>query len=199
MVMVDELMTFSCRIRPMLGGGGRRRKCGSARWWLPTSVGQAIRLVVARVVPSVTHGAALEVMKRGALLLPHSSADAQARAALCVSVQTWCGWPYILAARTRQALRSTLRHATVPNDPALAGRPAGYTLESPNTMLRQTKDLQNLAIVGSDSATERTIGDVEDLYFDDEAWAIRYLVVDAGSWLSRRKVLISPIAAGKPD
>ena len=54
-------------------------------------------------------------------------------------------------------------------------------------MLRQTKDLQNLAIVGSDSATERTIGDVEDLYFDDEAWAIRYLVVDAGSWLSRRK------------
>lgn len=33
----------------------------------------------------------------------------------------------------------------------------------------------------------------------DEAWAIRYLVVATGSWLSSRKVLISPIAAGKPD
>jgi len=62
-------------------------------------------------------------------------------------------------------------------------------------MLHQTKDLQDLAIVATDGA----IGDVEDFYFDDEAWAIRYLVVEAGSWLSSRKVLISPIAAGKPD
>lgn len=62
-------------------------------------------------------------------------------------------------------------------------------------MLRQIKDLQDLAIV----VTDGTIGDVKDLYFDDKDWAIRYLVVDAGSWLSSRKVLISPISAGKPD
>lgn len=62
-------------------------------------------------------------------------------------------------------------------------------------MLRQIKDLQNLAIVATDGA----IGDVKDIYFDDEAWAIRYLVVDVGSWLSSREVLISPIAVGKPD
>jgi len=62
-------------------------------------------------------------------------------------------------------------------------------------MLHQTKDLLDLTIVATDGA----IGDVADLYFDDEAWAIRYLVVDAGSWLSSRKVLISPISAGKPD
>lgn len=62
-------------------------------------------------------------------------------------------------------------------------------------MIRQSKDLQDLAIVAIDGA----IGDVKDFYFDDEAWAIRYLVVDAGSWLSSRKVLISPIAAGQPD
>lgn len=62
-------------------------------------------------------------------------------------------------------------------------------------MLRQTKDLLDLAI----GATDGAIGDVKDLYFDDEAWAIRYLVVDTGSWLFSRKVLISPIAAGKPD
>ncbi len=62
-------------------------------------------------------------------------------------------------------------------------------------MLRHTNDLQDLAI----GATDGTIGDVKDLYFDDERWAIRYLVVDAGSWLSSRMVLISPMAAGKPD
>ncbi len=61
-------------------------------------------------------------------------------------------------------------------------------------MLRHTKDLQNLSI----NATDGAIGDVNDLYFDDEVWAVRYVVVDAGSWLSSRKVLISPISAGKP-
>jgi len=62
-------------------------------------------------------------------------------------------------------------------------------------MLRQSKDLLDFAIAATDGA----IGDVKDLYFDDEAWAIRYLVVDTGSWLSSRKVLISPIAVGEPD
>ncbi len=62
-------------------------------------------------------------------------------------------------------------------------------------MLHQSKDLLNLSLVASDDA----IGDVKDLYFDDQAWAVRYLVVDVGSWLSSRKVLVSPIAAGKPD
>ncbi len=62
-------------------------------------------------------------------------------------------------------------------------------------MLRQTKDLQELAI----EATDGPVGDVTDLYFDDKSWAIRYLVVETGSWFSSRKVLISPISAGKPD
>ncbi len=66
-------------------------------------------------------------------------------------------------------------------------------------MLRQTNDLQDLAIVATDSAIDSEIGDVKDLYFDDETWTIRYLVVDTGTWLSSRRVLISPMAAGKPD
>ncbi len=66
-------------------------------------------------------------------------------------------------------------------------------------MLHHIKDLHDLAIGASDGANDSAIGDVKDLYFDDEAWAIRYLVVETGSWLSSRKVLISPIAAGKPD
>jgi hypothetical protein len=40
---------------------------------------------------------------------------------------------------------------------------------------------------------------VKDLYFDDHAWTVRYLVVDTGTWLPKRKVLISPESAGEPD
>ena len=49
------------------------------------------------------------------------------------------------------------------------------------------------------SATDGQIGHVEDFYFDDDAWVVRYLVVDAGSWLSSRKVLISPISVQRPN
>ncbi len=59
-------------------------------------------------------------------------------------------------------------------------------------MLRSMNDLEDYAI----RATDGTIGHVKDCYFDDRAWVIRYLVVDTGSWLSSRKVLISPISIG---
>jgi len=48
-------------------------------------------------------------------------------------------------------------------------------------------------------ATDGVIGKVQDFYFDDEAWVIRYLVVETDAWLSNRKVLISPFAIGQPD
>ena len=48
-------------------------------------------------------------------------------------------------------------------------------------------------------ATDGEIGKVEEFYFDDKNWAIRYLVVKTGSWLFGRSVLISPIALQKPD
>ena len=48
-------------------------------------------------------------------------------------------------------------------------------------------------------ATDEDLGKVEGFYFDDEIWAIRYMVVETGNWLSGRKVLISPVAFGKPE
>jgi len=62
-------------------------------------------------------------------------------------------------------------------------------------MLRSVKDLEDYAI----RATDGAIGHVKDFYFDDKGWVIRYLVVDTGTWLSSRKVLISPIAIGHPN
>ena len=62
-------------------------------------------------------------------------------------------------------------------------------------MLRSIKDLEHYTL----SATDGDIGHVKDFYFDDDAWVVRYLVVDTGSWLSGRQVLISPISIGEPN
>jgi len=40
------------------------------------------------------------------------------------------------------------------------------------------------------------IGKVKEFYFDDQHWAIRYLVAETGDWLLGRQVLISPYALG---
>lgn len=57
-------------------------------------------------------------------------------------------------------------------------------------MLLSTNDLLGLSI----HATDGDLGQAEDFYFDDQDWAIRYVVADVGSWLERHNVLISPSA-----
>src|SRR4029077_8428130 len=49
------------------------------------------------------------------------------------------------------------------------------------------------------STSEGDIGHIKDFYFDDQKWAVRYVVVDTGSWLSARSVLISPRFSGDPN
>lgn len=60
-------------------------------------------------------------------------------------------------------------------------------------MLRTSSGLRNFSL----SAIDGEIGSVEDFYFDDQAWGIRYLEVDTGKWLPGRKVLISPFSIAK--
>jgi hypothetical protein len=43
-------------------------------------------------------------------------------------------------------------------------------------------------------ARDGDIGKVDDFYFDDQRWTVRYLLVETGGWLSGKRVLISPIA-----
>jgi len=48
-------------------------------------------------------------------------------------------------------------------------------------------------------ALDGEAGTIEDLYFEDLTWIIRYLIVRTGKWLSGRKVLLSPrCLANKP-
>ena len=60
-------------------------------------------------------------------------------------------------------------------------------------MLYSAKKLKSFSL----GATDGDIGSVEEIYFDDDAWTIRYFVVDTGKWLSGRKVLVSPYSLEK--
>jgi hypothetical protein len=57
-------------------------------------------------------------------------------------------------------------------------------------MLINTTDLKGYSI----HARDGELGKVEEVYFDDESWAVRYLVVETGGWLGGRSVLISPFS-----
>ncbi len=57
-------------------------------------------------------------------------------------------------------------------------------------MLSTIKDLKGYTLESLDGE----IGKVKEFYFDDHYWTIRYLVADTGSWLSGKKVLLSPYA-----
>ncbi len=48
-------------------------------------------------------------------------------------------------------------------------------------------------------AEDGEFGKVEDILIDDQTWEMRYLVVDTGSWLSGRSVLVSSTAVRRPD
>ena len=57
-------------------------------------------------------------------------------------------------------------------------------------MLTNAKHLKGFVI----RATDGELGVVDELYFDDDSWTIRYFIVGTGGWLGGRPVLISPIS-----
>jgi hypothetical protein len=56
-------------------------------------------------------------------------------------------------------------------------------------MLRNARQLENFVV----QATDGELGTVDQLYFEDDTWAIRYLTLAIG-FLGERQVLISPIS-----
>lgn len=49
-------------------------------------------------------------------------------------------------------------------------------------------------------ARDGWVGKIQDFYFDDEFWVLRYLVVETSAWLlQRRSVLISPSVFSRQD
>jgi len=62
-------------------------------------------------------------------------------------------------------------------------------------MMRSFHTLMGCTLAASDGE----IGKVREMYFDDEHWTVRYLVVTAGSWFTGRDVLIAPRSLGAVD
>jgi uncharacterized protein YrrD len=62
-------------------------------------------------------------------------------------------------------------------------------------VLHSIKNLKDTRIL---TAGEE-VGTVEEVYFDDQQWVVRYLVVDTGGWLGGRRVLISPYSVQSTD
>lgn len=62
-------------------------------------------------------------------------------------------------------------------------------------MLRSLKSLKGRPI----EATDGGIGKIHDFFFDEHNWMVRYLVANTGSWLTGRKVLLTPLAVDRID
>jgi hypothetical protein len=73
--------------------------------------------------------------------------------------------------------------------------PTSLTLKRTTIMLKQ-----GLAFVGFFiEATDGKMGTVSDFLFDEKTWTLRWLVVDTGTWLTGRKLLLHPSAIQKAD
>ena len=57
-------------------------------------------------------------------------------------------------------------------------------------MLREVSELGGYSL----RAMDGDVGTLEDVFFSDRDWRIRYLVVDTGPWLRSRRVLVSPLS-----
>ena len=57
-------------------------------------------------------------------------------------------------------------------------------------MFIKARTLDGFQLQGQDGR----LGTVDDFYYDDQQWTIRYLIANTGSWLADRQVLISPYA-----
>jgi hypothetical protein len=62
-------------------------------------------------------------------------------------------------------------------------------------MMQVISPLRGFAIETKDGR----IGTVADFLFDDTTWKVRWLVIDCGTWLTGRKVLIHPSAISRAD
>lgn len=61
--------------------------------------------------------------------------------------------------------------------------------------LRRLRDLKHYSLFARDGE----IGRIEQVYFDDEQWGVRYFAVHTGGWLRGRDVLIAPRSVAGVD
>lgn len=62
-------------------------------------------------------------------------------------------------------------------------------------MLYNLKSLVDCKI----QAIDGELGKMDEFYFDDRTWVIRYMIVDTSNWISGKRVLLSPTVIQQPD
>lgn len=79
--------------------------------------------------------------------------------------------------------------------------PAVLLREPPSLHRKADATMQRSSdIIGySLRATDGPIGTIRDLLFDERHYGLRWIVVDTGTWLPGREVLLPPSALGAPD
>lgn len=61
-------------------------------------------------------------------------------------------------------------------------------------MLRRLRDFETWNVSSRDGDD---LGTIQDCYFDDEKWTVRYVVVKTGNWLTGRSFLVSPMSVDR--
>jgi len=62
-------------------------------------------------------------------------------------------------------------------------------------MLRSVEDLKSCRVICLDGH----FGEVKHIYFDDETWGIRFIVIEATGWNDWQEVWVSPLSIGGVD
>lgn len=83
------------------------------------------------------------------------------------------------------------RLARIEQDSTLRGRHLASEFALLGIAMRQIRRLQGMKGWGL-RAFDGEIGTLQQIYFDDAEWQVRYLVVRTGGWLFGRAVLIAP-------
>jgi sporulation protein YlmC with PRC-barrel domain len=71
-----------------------------------------------------------------------------------------------------------------------AGAEAPSEESEEEAMTLKVSDLKGDDVLARDGS----VGTLDDVYFDDEHWTVRYMVVDTGRWVPGRRILIAPEA-----
>jgi uncharacterized protein YrrD len=115
-----------------------------------------------------------------------------------VTLNDYYGWPYYWSDPVYTALAFAGPMGAMPA--AAAARTDATRVESLVAEARLGREEQDPhlrsvnAVIGRKiEASDGEIGHVEDVLVEDRTWEIRYLVIDTGSWLSGKKVVIAPL------
>ncbi len=94
------------------------------------------------------------------------------------------GQPYIAGSGIASGMMPVAERSTTP----LPDEVVESLQQADESHVQSIREASNSSL----KATDGAIGHVTDFFIDDENWTIRYLLIDTGTWLPDKQVLIAP-------